>query len=532
MPDAIPTLCSPLSCSRFANTSEDTDIRMFGWLFDRRVAPRSLASSDEQFRREYVAMTGLIWPQTWISREDLPPVDAALEPCVQELLTTVSAIKSKNENAVKLWHPDEFPVDLRILEESFSAIFQASRRSREKKDNGDQCEVSWRHDLDRLLFDFFIRLVESDSGTLSGGATSIADLEDPRVRPTLETTLRFPKSDVLRPIPNGFEQSMEPLLYSDRRATEQLLESRGSAVEEKRRVSNTELARYAYVTSQFSHWVNQRQDEKESVTIINLGRFPKDGKCDALGRLRVRLSGVSGKHLGQFPLVRTHPSDEAGASDAAKPGGSKRDDSVHSKPRRYTISTAASPFLRTDVATTAAVDTITSQLQHLKIEEQDSLLDLPLVAVEYKKKSGNMAQATNQLRMYLTASVKFLEAVRITDFPVYGVEADGSVVSLPVAVLRSDDSGNIVHLFERLVEKLDISSPLGAWHYATILCRLAKLHAEVLETRFETVKEPLTTALRSGSTRMEQWTITHQLATLVAENKVKFSEPQKKGGKK
>ncbi|KAI5984392.1 hypothetical protein F5J12DRAFT_78084 [Pisolithus orientalis] len=182
--DTIPTLLqvSQMSCSCFADTSEANDDRMFSWLLDRKVLPKSLAFDPKFFHDEYIAMTGFIWPMTWNVRDNLPPVDAALEPCIQELLASVAILKSRN--AVKLFHPDEFPFDLRILEQCFSAIFQAPRRSREKKVIGDEYEVSWRHDHDRFLFDFFIRLVQVDAGTLLGGDKPVAHLEDLQVRPT------------------------------------------------------------------------------------------------------------------------------------------------------------------------------------------------------------------------------------------------------------------------------------------------------------------------------------------------------------
>ncbi|KAI6008102.1 hypothetical protein F5J12DRAFT_936555 [Pisolithus orientalis] len=159
------------------------------------------------------------------------------------------------------------------------------------------------------------------------------------------------------------------------------------------------------------------------------------------------------------------------------------------------------------------MDTITSQLKLSKIKGKGLLLDLPLITVEYKKTSGSLVQAMNQLRMYLTALVKFLQAMGVMDFPVYGVEANGSVVSLPVAVLQSDE--NIVHLFEWLVEKLDISSPLGAWHYATILCKLTTIHAGVLEGKFEDVEKNLIMSLLNNrDTSMGEWTITDRFAML------------------
>ena len=107
------------------------------------------------------------------------------------MLEGVAAMKAR-PNGVKCIPEKEFPIDLRLLGQSFSAIFQASRRSREKKElREDVYEASWRHDHDRLLFDFFIRLVQPSEAyavhALTGGQ-SIAHLEDPLARPTYVST--------------------------------------------------------------------------------------------------------------------------------------------------------------------------------------------------------------------------------------------------------------------------------------------------------------------------------------------------------
>lgn len=122
-----------------------------------------------------------------VNQEDLPSVDAAVEPCIQELLESVAVLKTQ-PGAVKFIPVNEFPFDLGTLERSFSAIFQASHRCREKTKQGQGMlsEAAWRHDHDRLLFDFFIRLIQPTTGgathTLVGGH-SIIPLEDPLSRP-------------------------------------------------------------------------------------------------------------------------------------------------------------------------------------------------------------------------------------------------------------------------------------------------------------------------------------------------------------
>ena len=77
---------------------------------------------------------------------------------------------------------------------------------------------------------------------------------------------------------------------------------------------------------------------------------------------------------------------------------------------------------------------------------------------------------------------------------------------------------------------LDISTPLGAWHYATILCRLAQNHAKVLEKKFEEVRENLVASLLGNGNQVEGWTIDHQMTRLKAENRAK--SPPRKDSKK
>ena len=62
-----------------------------------------------------------------------------------------------------------------------------------------------------------------------------------------------------------------------------------------------------------------------------------------------------------------------------------------------------------------------------------------------------------------------------------------------------------VHLFERLGTGVDISTPIGAWHYATILCRLSARHAKRLQAKFSEVK-------LNG--RIPAWTAAEQIAEL------------------
>ncbi|KAF8139653.1 hypothetical protein EV363DRAFT_1444121 [Boletus edulis] len=477
-----------------------------------------------------------------------------LEPCVQELLKSVAALKTR-PGAVKCIPAEEFPVDLRILQQSFSAIFQASRRSREKGRLQEKLyEAAWRHDHDRLLFDFFIRLVQPrmDDAVHVPPSDSIADLEDPLSRPTLETTLRFPKSDNLqRGVQRELQRSILKLINYQPTDLNSWMERRGGPPD----ADLHEADHILYVFSQWSSWKRETDAETQDSMISKLGQFPSKGRCDALGRLLVELPNVSSKNVGHLALV-DHPAgkhDGSGGSNEVKASArseasaktsrrktSKRSLTVpdtsaapkRTNGMRYSIpSSSISTSMQSldkeqvDSDSEDSVDALTHKTQRLQLGPDATYLELPILAVEYKKVSDDLVKGTNQLRMYLTASVKFLQAVGIRNVPVYGVQTDGSVVVLPAAVLRDD---NFVYLFERLVERLDISTPLGAWHYATILCRLAKNHAKVLENRFEGVKEKLVASLLRKGNPVEGWTRDDQLDRLIAENKAKKPPPQEK----
>ncbi|GBE80503.1 hypothetical protein SCP_0302180 [Sparassis crispa] len=71
--------------------------------------------------------------------------------------------------------------------------------------------------------------------------------------------------------------------------------------------------------------------------------------------------------------------------------------------------------------------------------------------------------------------------------------------------------------FERQAESLDISTPLGAWHYATVPCRIALMQSERLLARYRDVHEELIASQKKtdgGSTKKRR--ITQQRDELVA----------------
>ena len=81
-----------------------------------------------------------------------------------------------------------------------------------------------------------------------------------------------------------------------------------------------------------------------------------------------------------------------------------------------------------------------------------------------------------------------------------------------------------VHLFERLGTRVDISTPAGAWHYATILCRLAVRHARRLESEFEKVRHDFIDKAMTG--KVAAWTADEQIAQLDKEAREQQAQTQ------
>lgn len=80
----------------------------------------------------------------------------------------------------------------------------------------------------------------------------------------------------------------------------------------------------------------------------------------------------------------------------------------------------------------------------------------------------------------------------------------------------------VIDLFERLGVQMNISTALGAWHYATVLARLSNLHSRNLERKFDDAKQHIkTTELLS---MLRTWSMRHQINDLKLQGKIKSSD--------
>jgi len=164
-------------------------------------------------------------------------------------------------------------------------------------------------------------------------------------------------------------------------------------------------------------------------------------------------------------------------------------------------------------------------------------LELPIVLVEYKTDGGEIEgqyippKGANQHRMYCTAATRFLEAVGITEYPVFSVICDGPLAMLTVAWA---DKEGIVHVAERHTEQFDISTPLGSWEYATVLCRLALWQSKALLKEFKLAEAKLVELLQLPVDQRDaklKWTMKHQIDELIKAGIIEREEKESKDAK-
>ncbi|KAG2129723.1 uncharacterized protein EDB93DRAFT_1234411 [Suillus bovinus] len=100
---------------------------------------------------------------------------------------------------------------------------------------------------------------------------------------------------------------------------------------------------------------------------------------------------------------------------------------------------------------------------------QDLLL--PVLLAEYKKRDESaISTAMNQTKTYLVSAVTFLSELGITDQPVFGLVVNGSLGAITMAW----KTNNQIYIMERNVRHYEITDPLQALQFVSILPRLAR----------------------------------------------------------
>ncbi|KAI0918097.1 hypothetical protein AcV5_002870 [Taiwanofungus camphoratus] len=489
----------------------------------------------------------------------MPRVDRGCESLRKDLYDQVRLLsKEVGAGAKELV---DVPSDVKsMLVGNFSAIFQACANAQVKAHYpGSVAEVSWRHDNDRLFFDFFTGKA-GEGYTLFPGTPKVtpeappAHPDKPLSFPSLERMLQFPRNlsidlneraqaevrkfwAVVRAVPPAadelvaqwVEATIDPSSAEERKARAVLQESRDTQ----------------HVENQALDWMDRW---RRLELLSRMGQAPHQGKCDALGTLRIPIA-VAEELLRTIRLANLAPyatpyeSQHSPQSrpDSLSPPDNKQGASTP-KGTNHTYAMVASTTCpsraihnRFREERKDPVSLLTESLKGLGFDckvksdsSESAILELPLIVIEYKKASYSETQGENQHRLYCTALLRFLEAIGITDYPIYSVLAEGPQATLSSARIRN----GVVHIFERHTLSFDISTAIGAWHYATVLCRIAIQQSKELYIRFLQIKDSLIVRLQNGKLDAHlQWTQVMQLQELLEKKEISLPDSKKKDSK-
>ena len=230
----------------------------------------------------------------------------------------------------------------------------------------------------------------------------------------------------------------------------------GGTVDEKEGEDRME----GQVRTLFTDWEDRRGTINEA-ELENLRKGPLGGRCDSLGQIMVKVTGISAADVEKNSLVVrsaqekedriTAPQPQREGGSKAKSGGVQATENETKKKNNElgdTISNGHPPLgiILEKVQPPDPVVTLTAQLHKSGIaddtdKKKSTALGLPILVGEYKRSTDGTARetGTNQLRMYLTASVKYLEAIGITDVPVYGVQTEGPIAVFSAAVIKGEN---------------------------------------------------------------------------------------------
>ncbi|KAI0915808.1 hypothetical protein AcV5_003629 [Taiwanofungus camphoratus] len=247
-------------------------------------------------------ITEFMWPREWVKVDDMSPVDSAHESLRQDLYDQVRLhLKKAGTGAKEL--VDVLPDVKSMLVGSFSAIFQACANAQVKAHYpGSVAEVSWRHDNDRLFFDFFTGKV-GEGYTLFPGTPKVtpeappADPDKPLPFPSLERMLQFPRN-IFVDLDKSAETEAEDFAEYVRKT--QGMESKrvgdwaeanlgpSTAAQRRQLAILQEVKDSQYVVAEAYDWMVRWRLE----LLTRMGQAPKQGKCDALGTLRVPIAAA------------------------------------------------------------------------------------------------------------------------------------------------------------------------------------------------------------------------------------------------
>ncbi|KAF7371643.1 hypothetical protein MVEN_00020000 [Mycena venus] len=400
-------------------------------------------------------MCGFRWSTSW-NKDNPPAVDAGLSS-LRTLLLEQGEELSQSSSA-----PNQPPQSLdaeheRCVADRMSIVLSASAGAYtiHAQRNGVQVyEAESRHDWDHLLYHFYARSDEETS---------------PYV--LLERTIHYPRNHLADTLSNNHffdnfaRQLAENLSFSRAALGSVLMQS--------------SVLRQAFVAVDRADQLNKKWTEVGAATAKKLiGRHsqqePREGILDAIlvavipRPLHLRtISDVEFiRYISDAPSITISPAAHAVSSvEKGFNAEVQERDYVQYLQNPFTVSINETELSFTREGTP-------------KFDVSRQLL-FPHVVVEYKKPSDTAGKALNRGRMYLVSIVSFYVALGIEDRPFFCLVTAGKVGVLLMAWKSSKQKKT--YLMERNVMKFDISSPVQAFHFATILLRLRDDQEELKE---------------------------------------------------
>ncbi|KAH7920531.1 hypothetical protein BV22DRAFT_1097977 [Leucogyrophana mollusca] len=477
--------------------------------------------------KEYDAMAGPRWPKSWGTLQELPSVDRHVSNLSKVLFDQYQVNQRHFTQPLSEAHSA-------VVSSRLSVILSvaAGARSREQAaELRNQNEAERRHAWDTMLLQFY---------TLSPKCTQ-EDLHNV----LLERTLNCPLNPMIQDLARLIRERKELAFWYLNHCVA------ASAMAE------TDQA-FAAV-SQAAHFHSTIRNHSSNPEVVHRAIMdhsahePTTGICDAI--LVASCRGVAEDmrafappgdedvFIGRFALIR-HPQESKAVNDkqaqdpaVVSPSAEKQPkvqqnrSSSHSKPIQslhpsMVTSHKKSPPVGLPKEQKVILENIMSpngnplrissewRLRCDAVEEtirkHDRDLLLPVLTVEYKKKdSTSIFKAMNQSRIYAVSSLKFLEAVGITNTLVYSLVTNGNQGALTASWLNDGR----IYIMERNILQFDLSDPLQAFQFATVLVRLAE-YGQTLQETFEAKKEDFFARIRKG--KLKQWSKSWQCSEEVS----------------
>ncbi|KAH9933541.1 hypothetical protein B0H21DRAFT_813624 [Amylocystis lapponica] len=475
---------------------EDT-LSLSDWLHDMgafNIARTSI--SHEQYEevnnmiKLYDEFTALSWPAAWSGEEQLPNVDQSVLGLRADLFLSIEKTIANTLQAVVERIVPRLSALLYAANNALACHFRSYSRG--------ALESERRFSWDELLYMF-----------CTG--------KDTHLVPLLERELRMPRTKAL----DCARQSVEA--WRTFRLTgacqlEEICHSALVAIVSKKAVPHSLEFIQTSNALQLEHDEVSRLDalgntlrtskESSDSIIDDVWRrhsiYPQTAKCDAvvaismpgfLQEVKKILEEQNGAAFAKNFAFIQHPT-------ADMDEGFQPDDTSKSKSKMYTQRHVLdSPVVTTgqvrafelvhDLFRLASLDAADLSDHNLAGERDavaqplnkgvDSDLLLPVLLVEYKKKDTDGFQAANQHRLYSCSAVRFVQAVGITDFPVFSLITRGSVGLLFMTWYSGKDEH--IYVMERIMNGFNISTPRGAFRYSQFLSRLNE-HGKKLESLY------------------------------------------------